>query len=51
MGTEEDEENQAVGFRAILKRHQESQLNHIERIRRNLPSAQQPTRFKKENLL
>ena len=35
----DDEENEGIGFRAILKRHKESQLNHIERIRKNLPAS------------
>ena len=35
----DDEENEGSGFRAILKRHKESQLNHIERIRKNLPAS------------
>ena len=35
----DDDENEGVGFRAIMKRHKESQLNHIERIRKNLPTS------------
>jgi hypothetical protein len=34
----------------MLKRHQESHDSHIDRIRRNLPSAQQP-RSKLDNLM
>jgi len=33
------DENGVNGFRAMLKRHQESHLSHVERIRKNLPSA------------
>ena len=39
-----------MGFREMLRRHQESQLSHVDRIRKNLPSAQQP-RSKLDNLM
>lgn len=33
-----------MGFRAMLQRHQESRLSHVDRIRRNLPPSASPQR-------
>lgn len=39
----EDEQSEAPqGFRAMLKRHQESRASHIDRIRRNMPTSSSP---------
>lgn len=35
----DDEDDDVVGFRAILKRHKKSQMSHIQRMRGYLPSA------------
>ncbi len=50
MQKSEQENVPAVGFREMLRRHQESQLSHIDRIRRNIPSAQQ-ARSKLDDLM
>ena len=36
----DDDEDEFLGFRAILKRHKRSQQSHVQRMRGNLPSAQ-----------